>query len=309
MERITGNMKLPEQLRGGIAALGNFDGFHLGHRAVVGRAKELATVAGVPALVVTFDPHPLRLFRPATPPFMLSTTAQKLDLLEAFGVDASVVLAFDADFADITAEAFVSDWLAEKCGLSGIVTGDNFTFGRHAAGNTPQLKDYGAAHGMETHVVSPVRDEGGAIISSTRVRAALQAGDCELAGGLLGHPFSIRGIVEHGDKRGRTIGVPTANVTLGDYVRPAYGVYAVRCRLANGEVVDGVANIGVRPMFDPPKELLEIWLFDFEGDLYGQEISTSLVKYLRPELKLSGLDELKAQIGKDAEAARAALAA
>jgi riboflavin kinase/FMN adenylyltransferase len=307
MERLFDAAELADRLRGGVAAVGNFDGFHVGHQAVVGRALERARREARPALVVTFDPHPMRLFRPQTPPFALTTTAQKLELFEAFGVDAGVVLTFDADFARISAEAFVDDVLATRLGVRGVVTGEDFTFGRGALGTTARLAELGAARGIVAETVAPVKDAGGAIVSSTRVRAALQAGHCDEAARLLGRPFRIRGVVEHGDKRGRTIGVPTANVTLGAYLRPAYGIYAVRCRLADGSVADGVASLGIRPMFDPPKELLEVWLLGFSGDLYGQEIETEFVKYLRPELKLADLDTLKAQIAEDAKAARAAL--
>lgn len=308
MDRITGDTPLPAALGGGIAALGNFDGFHVGHQAVVGQALARARAAAVPALVVTFDPHPARLFRPAAPPFALTTTAQKLDLLEAFGIDAAVVLTFDAAFAALGAEAFVTRILVERLGLTGVVTGKDFTFGKSATGNTDYLKALGREHGYRAETVAPVKDDGGAIVSSTRIRAALQAGHCAEAAMLMGRPFTLSGVVEHGDKRGRTIGVPTANVALGDYIRPAYGVYAVRCRLAGGRSVGGVANLGVRPMFDPPKELLEVHLFDFAGDLYGQPLETELVAYLRPEWKLGSLEALKARIAKDAEDARAALA-
>lgn len=308
MERISGNAALPARLRGGVAAIGNFDGFHVGHQAVVGQAKTRAGTIGVPSLVVTFDPHPARLFRPAAPPFTLTTTAQKLELFEAFGVDAVVVLNFDAEFAAHTPEDFVGEVLAGQLGLTGVVTGEDFTFGRAAAGNVTSLAAIGAEHGIAAETEPAVRDEGGAIISSTRVRAALQAGHCREAAALMGRPFVIRGIVEHGDKRGRTIGVPTANVALGPYLRPAYGVYAVRCRLPDGTSADGVANLGVRPMFNPPKELLEVHLFDYAGDLYGQVIETALIAHLRPEWKLGSLEALKAQIARDADDARAALA-
>ncbi|MBW7933465.1 MAG: bifunctional riboflavin kinase/FAD synthetase [Gemmatimonadaceae bacterium] len=308
MERITGEAPLPGALRGGVAAIGNFDGFHIGHQAVVGRALARARTEGLPALTLTFDPHPARLFRPQSPPFMLTTTAQKLDLLETFGIDAAVVLRFDAAFAALPAEAFVADVLMARLGLVGVVTGEDFTFGRGAGGDTAKLLELGAPRGLIAETVAPVRDEGAAIISSTRVRAALQAGHCREAAALMGRPFAIRGTVEHGDKRGRTIDVPTANVAIGgEYVRPAYGIYAVRCRLEDGRLVDGVANLGIRPMFTPPKELLEVHLFDFAGDLYGQAIETQLIAHLRPEMKLASLEALKAQIAKDIVDARAAL--
>ena len=308
MIRVLDNAALPDALRRGVAAIGNFDGFHLGHRAVVGHAMARARDAGVAALVISFDPHPVRLFRPAAAPFMLASLEQKLESFADFGVDAAVVLAFDAGFAALSADEFVRDVLAGRLGLSGVVTGTDFTFGRAAAGNTALLATLGRELSFRAETVEPVRDEGGVIVSSTRIRAALQAGHCREAERLMGRPFAIRGTVEHGDKRGRSIGVPTANVALGDYVRPAYGVYAVRCKIGD-RLVDGVANLGVRPMFEPPKELLEVHLFDFADDLYGRVIDAELVRYLRPELKLSDLDALKAQIAVDIDAARAALAA
>lgn len=306
MERVLGGGDVPQALRGGIVALGNFDGFHLGHQAVVGRARDRAHAEGRPALVATFDPHPARLFRPDAPPFALTTLDQKLELLEAFGIDGVVVMPFDRAFAALPPEAFVGDWLADKVGAAGVVSGSDFTFGQGRSGDTGALAKLGAARGMSAEVVAPVADAGG-IISSTRVRQALQGGRPRDAAGLLTRPFTVRGTVEHGAKLGRTLGFPTANVDLGGYLRPRYGVYAVRATLADGARVDGVANLGIRPMIEPPKELLEAWLFDWSGDLYGQPISLELIEFLRPEAKLAGLEELKAQVARDAEAAKAAL--
>lgn len=308
MERFIHADRLPAHLRGGVAALGNFDGFHRGHQAVVGRALERARGEGRPAVVITFDPHPARLFRPDLPPFALTSIAQRLDLFDAFGVDAGVVLRFDRDFAALPAEIFVGEWLAERLGLAGVVTGEDFTFGRARSGDVGELARLGAAYGLAAEAIAPVADTDGGVISSSRVREALKAGDPGTAAKLLTRPFAIEGVVEHGDKRGRTIDFPTANLALGDYVRPAYGVYAVRVRLHGGRLVDGVANLGVRPMFDPPKELLEVYLFDFAEDLYGRTIGVELHHFLRPEWKLDGLDALKAQIARDCDAARKALA-
>lgn len=307
MQRITDGVVGPV-LRGGIAALGNFDGFHAGHQAVVGHALAWARVEGRPALVVTFDPHPARLFRPDLPPFQLTRLDQKLELLAAFEVDATVVLRFDHAFAALSGAAFVGDWLAARLGLTGVVTGEDFTFGRGREGDVASLARLGAAHGIVAATVAPVRDVDAMIISSTRVREALRRGDCQAAARLLTRPFAIRGLVEHGDKRGRSLGVPTANMALGDYVRPAYGVYAVRARLADGRTVDGVANLGVRPMFAPPKEGLETHLFDWSGDLYDQEMTVELHHFIRPEWALDGIEALKRQIAADSQAARALLA-
>ena len=312
MQRIQQGATVDAQLRGGVVALGNFDGFHRGHQAVVGAALVRARAEGRPALVATFDPHPSRLFRPELPPFALTTTAQKLDLFAAFGIDAAVVINFDRAFSTSTAEAFVGDWLGANIGAHTVITGEDFTFGIKRSGNTGILAQLGAAHGIAAQVVAPVFDDGGAtdgseIVSSSRIRAALVAAEPQLAAVLLTRPFTIRGVVEHGAKLGRQLGFPTLNLSLGEYQRPAYGVYAVRVRLPGGSIVDGVANLGLRPMIEPPLELLEAHLFDWSGDLYGQTIEVELHEFLRPEWKLDGLTALKAQIAIDDAQARAKL--
>ena len=258
--------------------------------------------------MATFDPHPARLFRPDAAPFALTTTAQKLDLFEAFGIDAAVVLPFDRALAAETAEGFCRDWLAARIGAVAVVSGNDFTFGQGRSGDVATLAALGQAHGFAAEVVEPVSDAT-APISSSRIRALLTIGDPAGAAALLTRPYTIRARVEHGAKLGRSLGFPTANLVLGPYLRPAYGVYAVRVRLPDGRVRDGVANLGIRPMIEPPKELLEAWLFDFDGDLYGAEIEVALIAYLRPEAKLDGLEALKAQVARDAEDARVALAA
>lgn len=307
MERLPGDRPVPDALRGGVVALGNFDGFHIGHQAVVGRALALARASGRPALVATFDPHPARLFRPDAPPFLLTTIEQRLDLFAAFGMDGTIVLPFDRAMAAVSPEGFVADWLYDRIGASAVVTGQDFTFGRDRGGDIAALASLGRRYGLGAEAIAPVEAEG-AIASSTRIRDHLRAGDPQAAARLLTRPFTIRGQVQHGDKLGRTIGYPTANVAIGDTLRPAYGVYAVRGRLADGRIVDGAANLGIRPHFDPPKELLEPTFFDFSGDLYGQTIDVELVAFLRPEAKFDGLDALIAQIDKDCAEAKAILA-
>lgn len=306
MDRVTGGAAVPQGARGGVAALGNFDGFHAGHQAVVGRALALARAREVPALVASFDPHPARLFKPELPRFALTTVAQRLDLFATFGIDAAVMIPFTRALAALSAADFVVQWLVRRLGVSGVVTGGDFTFGQGRSGDVALLAELGASHGFTAEVVAPVTDAGG-VMSSTRVRALLRDGDPAGAAALLTRPFTIRGVVEHGAKLGRTLGFPTANMRLGDYQRPAYGVYAVRVVLPSGERVDGVANLGIRPMIVPPVELLETWLIDWDGDLYGQTLNVELVAYLRPEAKLDGLAALKAQIAADAAAARAVL--
>ncbi len=308
MRILNGSGNIDAPLRGGVIALGNFDGFHRGHQAVVTRAVELARKKGAPALVGTFDPHPALYFRPGTPPFQLTSMDQRIRLFGAHGADATVIFHFDQGVANASPDAFVGEWLVGKLGVAGVVTGQDFTFGKGRSGDVDDLARLAAASGLVLDTVSPVSDDEG-VISSTRIRAALRAGDVAAAARLLTRPFTIEGEVSHGDKRGRAMGFPTANVTLDDYARPAYGVYAVRCRLADGRVVDGAANIGIRPMFDPPKELLEVHLFDFSGDLYGQRIAVELHHYLRPEARFDGLDALVRQMQADCARAKELLAA
>ncbi|MGL6043917.1 MAG: riboflavin biosynthesis protein RibF, partial [Sandaracinobacteroides sp.] len=269
-------------------------------------AVDIARKAGRPALVATFDPHPSRHFRPDAPPFALNSLAQKLRHFEAMGLDGAIVIPFDDALAGLSAEAFARAWLVERLGVSDVVTGEDFTFGKGRSGSAESLVQVGRQLGFAAHAVRPVL-QGARTVSSTRIRAALGAGDMAEATRLLSRPFAIQAPVVHGDKLGRTIGVPTANQLLGDYVRPRYGVYAVRVRLPDGTVADGVANLGVRPMFTPPKELLETWILDWSGDLYGASIEVELIAWLRAEMALDGLDALKAQIARDADAARAAL--
>lgn len=304
--RIAGGERAPEALRGAIVALGNFDGFHLGHQAVVGRAVARARAEGRPAIVATFDPHPVRYFKPDVPPFRLTTLDQREQLFKASGADAMLVLAFDSVLANVTAQDFVTQWLGERLGAAGVVTGEDFTFGKGRGGNCAVLRDVGAGIGIGCETVGPVSD-GGETVSSSRIREALQAGDCATATRLLTRPFAIEGVVQHGDKVGRTLGYPTANLDLGSYLRPRYGIYAVRGRLADGRVLRGVANLGIRPSFDPPKELLEPYFFDFDGDLYGQMIEVELVEWLRGEARFDTMEALKAQMDADSASARAAL--
>lgn len=296
----------PDGLRGAIIALGNFDGFHLGHQAVVGDAVAWARAEGRPAIVATFNPHPIRYFTRGTVPFRLTRIEQRRELFEAAGADAMVVFHFDADFAALTAHEFVHDLLAGHFGAGGVVTGEDFTFGKGRSGTIDLLRSEGAALGIAVRTTQPVLD-GGRPISSTRIRDALRAGDCAEAERLMTRPFTIRAEVQHGDKLGRTIGYPTANLLMRGYVRPRYGVYAVTGKLPDGRVLHGAANLGVRPQFDPPKELLEPHFFDFSGDLYGQEIDVAFIRFLRDEAKFESLEALTAQIERDCAAARAIL--
>jgi riboflavin kinase/FMN adenylyltransferase len=308
MQRLDGGSAVPDALRGGIVALGNFDGFHKGHQAVVGRAVARARAEERPVLVATFDPHPVRFFKPDLPPFRLTTLDQRERLFGEAGADAMLVFHFGAELASVDAADFVADYIASRIGAVGVVTGEDFTFGKGRGGNIEVLKMLGQAHRISVDAVAPVSD-GGEPVSSSRIRDALQAGDCDTAAHLLTRPFAIEGVVEHGDKRGRELGYPTANIGLGNYLRPCFGVYSVRGRLPDGSVLDGVANLGTRPMFDPPKELLEAYIFEFDGDLYNQVIEVSLISFLRDELVFDDLGALKAQMARDCDLARRRLAA
>lgn len=306
MERLDGGATVPAPYRGGIVALGNFDGFHAGHQAVVGKAVARARAEQRPALVATFDPHPARFFKPDLPPFRLTDLDQRQKLLAGAGVDAMLVFNFDAAFAAVTAAEFVTDYLVSRVGAAGVVTGGDFTFGKGRSGDIDALKLLGQANRMSVDVATPVTDDEG-VISSTRIREALAAGDCAAATRMLTRPYAIRGVVEHGDKRGRALGFPTANMGLADYLRPRFGIYAVRVTLADGRIHDGVASLGVRPMFADGREILESWLFDFDGDLYGQCIEVALIAWLRDEQAFEGVEALAAQVRRDAEDARAIL--
>jgi riboflavin kinase / FMN adenylyltransferase len=298
---------VPDALRGAIAALGNFDGFHLGHQAVAGEAIKQARAQGKPAIIATFDPHPVRHFAPDTPSFRLTTLNQRQKLFAAAGADAMLVFEFNTELASTTAQDFIEKLLVERLALSGVVTGDDFTFGKARGGNIAMLNILGAPLGLASTTVGPVTDDAG-VISSSRIRQALIAGDCSTATRLLTRPFAVEGIVQHGDKNGRTLGFPTANLDLGNYLRPRYGVYAVTAQLPDGRAVKGAANVGIRPQFSPPKELLEPHFFDFADDLYGQNIEVAFHAFLRGEAKFATLDALMAQMARDCDQAKAFLA-
>ncbi len=303
IQRLDSRETIPDPLRGAVIALGNFDGFHLGHQAVVREAVEWARRESRPVIVATFDPHPVRFFRPDTPPFRLTTLDQRQELFATAGADAMLVFYFDALFAANTAEDFVVRLLHHRFGAAGVVTGEDFTFGKARGGNLALLHELGARLGIKASSVGPVK-LGEEIVSSSRIRDGLREGDCATAARLLTRPFAIRGVVQHGDKLGRTIGYPTANLPLGSYLRPRYGIYAVTGRLADGTTLKGAANLGIRPTFDPPKELLEAYFFDWSGDLYGQEIEVAFHHFLRPEAKFDTLDALTAQMELDCAKAR-----
>ncbi len=295
---------IPASLRGAVIALGNFDGFHAGHQGVAREAIEWARAEGRPSIIATFDPHPVSFFKSDVAPFSLTTLEQRQELYLAAGATAMLVFHFDGDLAGTSAEDFVRVLLAEHLGVTGVVTGEDFTFGKGRTGNRALLEALGGEAGIESRAVAPVLD-GGEPVSSSRIRDALRAGEPQEAARLLTRPFAIRGVVEHGDKRGREIGYPTANLAIEGYLRPRYGIYAVTGRvLATGQELQGAANLGTRPQFAPPKELLEPHFFDFDDDLYGQEIEVAFHHFLRPEAKFGSLEALVAQMEQDCVEAR-----
>jgi riboflavin kinase / FMN adenylyltransferase len=306
MQRLDGSAAVPPEYRGAIVALGNFDGFHLGHQAVVGRAVARARAEGRPAIVGTFDPHPQHYFRADSPPFRLTTMDQRQRLFAEAGADAMLVFRFDAALAALGARAFAEAQLVARIGAGGVVTGEDFTFGKGREGDVATLATLGAALGFSAETVAPVQ-LAGETVSSSRIRTHLREARPRDAARLLTRSFAVEGIVQRGDQIGRTLGYPTANLALGEYLRPAYGIYAVRGRLADGRVLGGVANLGIRPSFEPPVELLEPFFFDFSGELYGTRLEVELVEFLRPEAKFDSLDALKAQMDADAARARALL--
>lgn len=307
MQRLTLAGGIPEQFRGSIVALGNFDGFHLGHQAVVGRAIQRAFHERRPAIVATFDPHPVKFFKPDLPPFRLTTLDQRERLFAHAGADAMLVFEFNRELASMDAEQFVAEVLAHQIGAAGVITGDDFSFGKGRSGDVALLKSLGEQHGIAAEAVPQVMLDGERI-SSGRIREALVAGDTGTATHMLSRDYAIEGVVQRGDRRGRELGFPTANLDLGDYQRPKYGIYAVRVTLEDGRELPGVASLGVRPTFAPPTELLEAHLFAFDGDLYGQRIAVALHAYIREEKKFADVEGLVAEMRRDEAEARRKLA-
>jgi riboflavin kinase / FMN adenylyltransferase len=293
--------------------MGNFDGLHKGHQALIGKARERARAQGLPAAVLTFEPHPRRVFMPAGEPFRLTPLRVKERELARLGVDLLFVQHFDLAFARRSAESFIAELLREAIGISHILVGHDSTFGNRRRGTPEMLRQAGAAQGFGVTVIEPVRDAHKAVYSSTHIRELLRAGRPREAAAQLGRSWEIDGRVMVGDRRGRGLGFPTVNIGLGEYLRPAFGVYAVRVSgdglddAFAGRALGGVANIGLRPTVGSPEPRLEAHLFDFDGDLYGRHLRVALVEFIRPERKFSGLDALKAQIADDAAQARAIL--
>ncbi len=294
--------------RGAALALGAFDGVHRGHREVIALAARAAGALHAPLGVVTFEPHPRRWFFPDEPDFRLTTLDQQVQVLDALGVDRLHRIAFDADLATMSDEAFARDVLAGALGARHVAAGFDVTFGQGRRGGPEALARYGERYGFGVTIAPAVADAAGLKLSSTAVRQALAEGDPEGAAAILGRPFSVEGVVVHGDKLGRTMGFPTANIPLADYVRPRHGIYATRTRLADGREVAGVGYVGRRPTIEGAcEERLEVHLLDFDEDLYGQTLETDLIHFLRPDEKFDGLPAMTAQMERDKAQARARL--
>jgi riboflavin kinase/FMN adenylyltransferase len=306
---------VPDTLKGAVVAIGNFDGVHRGHQALIAAARSIAEERGSPLAVLAFEPHPQEYFRPRPDSIRLTPLRTKARLLAELGVDALFALAFDASMAERSAADFVDTVLLGGLGASGVVVGPDFEFGKGRAGNLSTLTYMGEMEGFSVTCFEMVTTEDGVAekISSTRIRAALQAARPGEAARLLGRFWAVEARVEHGDARGRTMGFPTANMHLGHCLAPAFGVYAVRVTVMENERPvlrrDGVANFGIRPMYETKVPLMEAHLFDFDGDLYGKHLSVELIDYIRAEAKFPCLDDLIAQIRADADQARAILKA
>jgi riboflavin kinase/FMN adenylyltransferase len=289
-----------------VVAIGNFDGVHRGHRQVIATAMERARAAHRPAAVLTFEPHPRSFFHPEEPSFQLTSEAAKLRLLAATGLDGAVVLTFNAALASLSAEDFVERILVERLRVAGAVIGFNFHFGKHRRGSPDFLEAQGARHGFSVDVVPPFQHEGRRV-SSGAVRDALAAGYVAEANELLGFPWFVTAQVVHGDKRGRELGYPTANLRLGPDCGLKHGIYAVRVGVG-GARYDGVASFGRRPMFDTGAVLLEVFLFDFSGDLYGAALDVAFIGWIRPELNFDSVEALIRRMDQDSRQARHVLA-
>lgn len=295
---------LAADLRGAAAALGNFDGVHRGHRAVIEQAGQAAASLGAPLAVITFDPHPHKVFRPAEPPFHLTTLHQQVRQLAALGVERLYLLPFDFAMASMSDREFAQDVLHRGLGVRHVAVGFDISFGANRTGTPQSMQAYGQAFGFGVTVAPALTLDDGVKISSSAVREALRNGDPQAAAVMLDRPFALEGVVRRGRQLGRQLGFPTANVALEDYVQPKLGIYATRTLMPDGRLLDGVSNIGRNPTVGEVEARLETHLFDFDEDIYGEVIETQLIAYLRPEVKFDGLPALIEQMGRDCVEAR-----
>ncbi len=299
---------LPDAMRGAVIAIGNFDGVHRGHQTVLNAALAIGRETGTKVFALSFEPHPRTLFKPDSPVFRLTPRDMKARIVQAAGVDGLLVLPFTRDLAGTSAQDFVDRHLVEATGASHVVTGFNFMFGRKREGTPDFLREAGGRAGFGVTIVEEYRDGAGEELSSSRIRRLLGEGDVDHAARLLGYRWCVGGTVVKGAQLGRTLGYPTANLSLADNCRLAHGIYAVRLRRADGSLHDGVASYGRRPTFDNGAPLLETFVFDFDGDLYGEEIEVTLFAHLRGEEKFDSAEALVKQMDRDSAAARAILA-
>lgn len=308
IQRVAETASFPKALRGCVVAIGNFDGVHRGHQAVLDRALELAREQDCPAVVLTFEPHPRSFFRPDEPVERLTDAGEKAEILRVMGFDAVVEQAFTAQFAGISAEEFIQRILVEQLSAQCVVAGYDFHFGKARHGTPEFLQAAGETSGFKVSLVDAYHDEGGDVVSSTRIRSLLCDGEITQASGLLGYRYRVSGEIIHGKKLGRTLGFPTANMAVEGHVSMKHGIYAVRFRRADGTLYDGVASLGRRPtVTSNGVPLLETFLFDFSGDLYGEICAVSFFGFLRGEVKFDGLEPLIAQMKRDEDEARALL--
>lgn len=304
-QRITDLNNLPEELRSGVVAIGNFDGVHRGHQVVLQRGLDEAAKRGAPALVLTFEPHPRTVFRPDVPVFRLTPPPVKAGLIAALGYNAVIEYPFDRDFSSLTAEQFVAEILQQGLGVSHVVTGFDFHFGKNRQGGPAFLMESGKTKGFGVSLVDAFRDKTAEVISSSRIREMLEEGDVGNAAEMLGFRFHVEAAIVRGKQLGRTLGYPTANMMLPADVTLQHGIYAVRFRRGDGSLYDGVASFGRRPTVDVDgSELLETYVFDFSGDLYDEICTVTFFGWLRGEQKFDNLDALRSQMKRDEEAAR-----
>lgn len=301
---INSHINCPSSAKNSVVALGNFDGVHIGHKAIIEKTLEIAKSKGIPSAVMSFEPHPVSFFKPDIKPFRITPLPRKQEILENMGVDILFALDFNLEFSNLSAADFVENILVSGLAVKHVVIGYDFIFGHKRSGNADFLKKSSEKHGFGFTQLEAIKNDG-KIYSSTRIREFIRTGEIESAEELLGHSFIISGKVADGEKRGGKIGFHTANIPLGEYIRPAFGVYAARVKIEDEKNWrNAVINIGVKPTFGAKQETLEAHIFDFNSDIYGKTLAIKLIRYIRPEMKFNSMEELSMQIKKDSEKAK-----